>query len=180
MIYGVAGTFASGKDTLAEWLEHNGYTHVSTSDIVREGAKKEFDSTDRKYLFEYANKLRNEAGGGILVEQALAQTIGLDRVVISGIRSVGEAEALKEAGGQLVFVDAPVEIRHKRAFKRGRDAADVSLESFKKSEQKELSKPAENKVEQNIGAVRDMADIMLENDADLGTFFAEATALLKL
>ena len=180
MLYGLSGTFASGKDTLAEWLEHNGFTHVSTSDIVREGAQKEYNSTDRKYLFEYANKIRKELGAGIFVEQALAQTIALDKVVISGIRSVGEVEALKEAGGVLVFVDAPVELRYERAHKRARDEEVESLESFKKSEQKELSKSPDNKDEQNIGAVGNLADITLQNDADLGTFFAEASASLKL
>ncbi len=180
MIYGIAGTFASGKDTLAEWLEHNGFTHVSTSDLVRGGAEKEYGSTDRKRLYEYGNKLRLEAGGGIFVEQALAQTMGLDKVAISGIRSVGEVEALKQAGGVLVFVDAPVELRYERAHKRGRDEDDKNLENFKKSEAKELNKPASNETEQNIGAVREMADVTILNDDTLGTFLAEATALLKL
>ena len=180
MIYGLAGTFASGKDTLAEWLEHNGFFHVSTSDIVRDGAQDKYGSTDRKFLFEYANETRQKDGAGVLVDMALGMAIGNSQVAISGIRSVGEVESLKAAGGILVFVDAPINIRYERAHKRGRDEETVSFEAFKASEEKELNKPKDSsKAKQNIGVVREMADVLLINDADLGTFFAEATAILR-
>jgi dephospho-CoA kinase len=180
-IYGVAGTFASGKDTLADWLEHNGFFHVSTSDIVRAGAKEKYGSIDRKFLFEYANEMRQQKGAGVLVDMALGMAVGNPEVAISGIRSVGEVESLKAAGGTLIFVDAPVTTRYERAYKRGRDEEVISLEAFKASEEKELNKPENSsKAEQNIGAVRDLADISLNNDTDLGTFFAEATAMIRM
>lgn len=177
-IIGLAGTFASGKDTLAEWIEQHGFYHVSTSDMVREGCKQKYGSTDRKHLYEYANITRTQQGAGIFVQRALDESKGRSKVIITGIRSIGEVEALHAAGGRLVFVDALIDIRYERAHKRGRDEADDSLESFKKSEEKELHRPIHNKTEQNIGAVRNMADEIIVNDSDLDTLFLAAKAYL--
>ncbi len=179
-IIGISGTFASGKDTLAEWLETKGFYHVSTSNMVRAGSQDKYGSTDRKHLFFYANETRESEGAGVFLERALEQAEDYDNVVISGIRSIGEVEALKSAGGELVFMDAPIELRYKRAYSRGRDEADKSFETFKASEQVELHKPEESKTDQNIGAMKRHADIILENDDNIDSFYAEAAKALKL
>jgi len=180
MIIGLAGTFASGKDTLADWVEQHGFYHVSTSDMVREGCQQEYGSTDRKDLYEYANETRSKEGAGIFVQKALEQAKDQKKVVITGIRSIGEVEVLQAAGGKLIFVDAPIELRYERAFKRGRDEEIESFEKFKASEEKELHRPTQNKTEQNIGAIKDMADTVLINDSDLNTFFTEAAQTLEI
>ena len=179
-LLGIAGTFASGKDTLAEWLETKGFYHVSTSNMVRAGSQDKYGSTDRKHLHVYANETREAEGAGIFLDRALMQAVDYDNVVISGIRSIGEVEALKAAGGKLIFMDAPIEIRYKRAFSRGRDEADVSFDSFKASEEKELHKPEELKTDQNIGAMKRHADIILENDDNIDSFYADAAKALEL
>ena len=64
-IMGLAGTFASGKDTLADYLvAHKNFYHVSTGDIIREESMKLHGSTDRVYLREVANQMRSERGPG--------------------------------------------------------------------------------------------------------------------
>ena len=77
-------------------------------------------------------------------------------------------------------MDAPIELRYKRAYSRGRDEADKSFETFKASEQVELHKPEESKTDQNIGAMKRHADIILENDDNIDSFYAEAAKALKL
>ena len=58
-IIGIAGTLATGKDTVAEYLaEQFGYTHVSTGDIVRELAMQEHGSIERPVLYETAKAHR--------------------------------------------------------------------------------------------------------------------------
>lgn len=50
-IIGLAGTFASGKDTVAHKLvEDFGYTHVSTGDMVRRVAQEKYGSIERPVL----------------------------------------------------------------------------------------------------------------------------------
>lgn len=186
LIIGLAGTFASGKDTLAKHLEaKHGFMHVSTGDLLREETKRLYGSTDRAILQKYSNELRRTRGAGVLIGIALEHyqkqhDLFPGGLIASGIRSTGEAEAIHAAGGTVVFVDAPIELRYERAFKRQRDADVKSFEDFKKSEEYELSKPAENKTDHNIGGIRQMADVELENAENLADFLRTGERVLKL
>ncbi len=117
-IIGLAGTQAGGKDTLAErMVVDHGFTHVSTGDMVREVAMKNRGSIERPVLHEIATEYRREHGGGVFVTRALEK---LRPLVITGLRTVGEARTLKDAAGLLVWTDicrapAPMisaELRH--------------------------------------------------------------------
>lgn len=185
-IIGLSGTFASGKDTLAHYLvaEHK-FMHISTSDMVRQEAMRQFGSTERPILHKVANALRAQDGPGILITMALAMYEAhaekYDGIVISGIRSIGEAEAIKENGGVLVFVDAPVEVRYERMASRKRDDESLlSLDEFKAGEAKELNVDPTDKTIQNLGAMRKMADVYLTNAADKKAFIREALSALTI
>ncbi len=185
-IIGIAGTFGSGKDTLANYLvkEHN-YFHVSTGDLVRKESLKRHNSIERNpYLQETAEYLRQTYGGGVLVERAFhvfeKYKNDYKGVVITGIRSFGEAKAIKSLGGILVYVDADIEKRYKRVQNRKRDKeAKVTLAQFRENEQKENS-GGSNDTEFNIYRIKDTADIVLQNDSDLQSFFDSAAAVLKI
>ena len=115
-LIGVSGTFGSGKDSLARILVNEyGYTEVSTSDLVREVAMRERGSIERPVLAEVATMCREKYGAGYFVE------VGLDKprpLVITGIRSLGEMKALKQADGIMVYIDAPIEERCRRMIGR--------------------------------------------------------------
>jgi dephospho-CoA kinase len=186
-IIGLAGTFGSGKDTLAGYLvaEYN-YLHVSTSDMVRQQALQLHGSIERPVLHTTANELRARSGPGILTTLALERyQAAIEKyygVVVSGIRSIGEAEAILTAGGVMVFVDAPVEIRYERMTSRQRDAeTQLTLEEFKEGEAKELAAadPADKTV-QNLEALRRMASVHLTNSHDREEFLREAVHTLGL
>lgn len=173
-IIGLSGTFASGKDTLAQYFEENfGYKHISTGDIIREEATKRYNDTERETLRKIGNELRAEFGAGVLVEKALANATG--PLVISGIRSIGEAKTLHEAGGKLVFIDAKPELRYERMKLRQRDKeSQISFEKFLASEQKENNQDITRDDVPNISALREIADTILDNSSSLGDFFALA------
>jgi len=185
IIIGLCGTFASGKDTLADYLVSTyNLMHLSTGDIVRQEAMRLRGSTERPVIFEVANQLRAERGADVLVQIALelfaAHQEKYDGVVISGIRSIGEVETLHAKGGKLLFVDAPVETRYQRMASRQRDAeTQLTLEEFKAGEEKERNVDPANKAIQNLGAMRDMADALLINDSDLETFLHSAQQAIK-
>lgn len=167
-LIGISGTFASGKDTVAEFLVSDfGFTHISTGDIVREVAMEKYGSIERPVLAKAATELRYAQGAGALVAEALKETRPL---VITGIRSLGEAKTVKAAGGVLLFVDAPVELRYERVKQRSRDKeAELSLEEFRANEAKELY-AGPNDEDFNIRGVGEMADIHLENVVPLNDF----------
>jgi dephospho-CoA kinase len=187
-IIGLTGTFASGKDTLANYLvAEKNFMHFSTSDILRQEALRLRGSTERPVLFEVANQLRRERGADVFVQISLEMYRGhTDKkyagVIISGIRSIGEVEAIHQQGGTMVFVDAPVETRYERMASRQRDAeSQLTFEEFKAGEEKELAlADPTDKAVQNLSAMRKMADVHLINGDDRTAFLREAVRALGL
>ena len=177
-VIGLGGTFASGKDTLAEYLAQNfDFQHVSTGDIVRAVAQERYGNIERPTLQKTAIELRTENGSGVLVERALAT--GTRPIVLSGIRTAGEVAAIKAAGGVMMFVDADSEKRYERMRGRLRDGeTELTLEEFLANEAKEVEVTASD-ADQNIGVVRSMSDIMLDNNGSKEEFFSSAIEKLQ-
>lgn len=185
MIIGISGTFGSGKDSLAEYL-YSKYNllHISTSDIVREFARKQYNSTDRPILRKVANELRQSYGSAVMVEKAFDRYKNASKsyngLLVSAIRTIGEANKIHQLGGVMVFVDAPIDVRYKRIIQRKRDEeANVSFEEYKKREEAELSGGNRDDV-QNLNAVRDICDLLLINNKTKEDFYEKAEKGLKL
>jgi dephospho-CoA kinase len=186
-IIGLTGTFSSGKDTLAKLLVSKfDFTHISTGDIVRELSLAEYGSTDRPYLQEISNLYREKFGSDYFVAEAYKRYLALEDgqkgsgVVISGMRSVGEAKKIKDLGGLLVFVDAPIKIRYQRAKQRARDSEVASFEQFKASEAKEWELNYGSETKHNLKGIQEISDAALDNSGDLNSFVADAKIKLNL
>ena len=165
-IIGLAGTHASGKDTIADYLVKNyGYFHVSTGDIVREVAMQRYGSIERPVLYKTANEIREADGHGATghmalekFEQVKDQYKGL---VVSGFRAIAEAQAVKDKGGVIVFIDAPEQLRFERLRDRARvEEGVLSFEEFKKREEAENGgvDPAFD-----ISAIKSISDYVIIN-----------------
>lgn len=177
-LIGLAGTLSAGKDTIAQMLaaEH-GYRHVSLGDMIRQVARQLHGSVERPVLFVTAQELRRQQGAGALVLEALKQGRPL---AVSGMRSLGEAKEIKAAGGVLMFIDAPIEVRYERMRSRERDAeTELSLEGFRQNEQKEWY-GGDNEADFNLRGIKAMSDIIIDSDQPLERFVAEARAALHL
>lgn len=177
-LIGIAGSFASGKDTIAHRLVDDfGFTHVSTGDMVREIALRERDSIERPVLHEVADQHRKRDGAGVFVRHALQKPRPL---VITGIRSLGEAKELKNHGGVLLFVDAPSEVRYERMRSRNRDAeVGLTLEQFQANEAEEWHQ-GETDADFNLRDIKTMADVTVENTLPVDQFVAIVYAALGL
>ena len=161
MLIGLSGTFGSGKDTVAKMFESHGFEHFSTADILRQESLKLGRTIERDSLRVTANELRQKYGSGYLAEKAIERATK-ENILISAIRSKGEIDLVKsQPDSKIVFVDAPVEIRYERIFKRKRHLEDeATLEEFKKSEAAELRGDNNS---QFVSYCRDSADVILEN-----------------
>lgn len=177
-IIGIAGTLATGKDTVAEYLaEQFGYRHISTGDIVRELAMAEHGSIERPVLYETAKSHRESEGAGFLVKRALEHDPPL---VITGLRSLGEAKALKDGGGILLFIDAPIEVRYERMRSRQRDnETALTLDGFKQNEAKEWY-AGPNDSDFNLRDIEKMSDIVIDNALELEPFLALVLEKLEI
>ncbi len=171
MIIGVCGTFASGQDTTGLILAKKfDLFFVSTSDIVRQFAQAERGSIERPILKEVATELRQNYGASILVDRAI-DTYKLsgnkNGAVITGIRTLGEAKAIKNAGGKIIFTDAPVEIRYQRMVDRARDnEVNISINEFIDRELQEASTGATD-ADFNRNSIAEIADHNISNDKTL-------------
>jgi len=167
-LIGIAGSFASGKDTVAHHLEKDfEFTHVSTSDMVREAAMRERGSIERPILYEVAREHRKTDGAGAFVLEALKKPRPL---VVTGIRALGEAKELKNAGGVLVFIDAPVELRYERMKNRHRDTeTELTLEQFQKNEESEWH-AGDTDADFNLRDIKTMSDVVVDNNLPLNEF----------
>ncbi len=177
-LIGIAGTLASGKDTVAGHLENDfGYNHASLGDIIREVAMKERGSIERPVLFEVADTHRKAEGAGAFAKIALQKPHPL---VITGVRTLGEAKAIKEGGGIILFIDAPLEVRYERMRSRARDTeSQLDLAGFKHHEDKEwYAGPTD--ADFNLRDVKEMGDIVIDNSLTLEPFLAMVLEKLEL
>lgn len=183
-IIGIAGTFASGKDTLAQHLvDKFGFRHFSTGDMVRLEALNLRGSVERPVLLEIADQMRHAFGAGYFAKRALEEGEKFPEargIIITGMRSLGEAQVIKDAGGLLLFVDAAVGVRYERMRARARDAeTQLTLEQFADGEAKEWQ-GGESAADFNLAGIKQRSDIVLEDILDLEEFLHTAEQKLKL
>jgi len=163
MIIGLTGKNASGKTEVANYLVSKGYSYCSLSDVVRDEALKRGLPAERDVLIAIGNELRREHGAGILAEEIAKKVSG--NTVVDSIRNPGEVEVLrKNKDFLLVGVDAPVELRFKRALERGRAGDARTIEDFRKQEDKEN---LNNSLNQQLDNTLKMADVVLINDQSI-------------
>ncbi len=185
-IIGLAGTAGSGKDTVAEMIcvllkAH----HWNTSDFVRSVTRHVFGVSQdtpiiRDQLYAVANELRalNQA---TTVQMGIMQARerSFDVQLITGLRSVGEADAVRAAGGIIVGVDASPQVRHERIQSRVRDAeSQRDFEAFLKQDTLE-NKGIGDGPQRGIRSIIDSADILVVNDGTLDELKDQVAAKIK-
>lgn len=172
-LLGVAGTAGSGKDSATDMIcQFYGATNISTSDFIRAVARHVYDlppdfNPVRDQLFELATFLRNEVNPATTIKlcifKARAQNVKL--AVLSGLRSMGEAEAVRQAGGIIIGVDADPRIRYERIHSRQRDTeSQKTFEQFLEQDTFENNGVSSTGPGRGISSVLEYADIMLHND----------------
>ncbi len=178
MIIGLTGTFAAGKDTVAEYLITKGFEHYSCGDQIREIAEERGIKQSRDTLRELGNELRDNEGSDYLARRIIEHKAQTDNVVISGIRQPGEIEYLKKLGNfHLIAVDAPVELRFQRMKERNREGDPKTIEEMVEKERKEMESAGPNA--QRIHECMQMADSLIINDKDKEALDKKVEEVLK-
>ena len=178
MIIGITGTLGAGKGTVVEYLVRTrGFKHFSVRDLLNAEIDKRGLEHNRDTMLAVANDLRATKGPGYIAEQLAAQAkeYGGD-AVIESIRSLGEANHLKQQGALLWAVDADVNTRYARITKRQSETDKVSFEKFKQDEADEFANTDMNKP--NIKAVMGMSDTVLYNDTTPEELYVQVEAAL--
>ena len=174
-IFGLTGTAGSGKDTIADLLcEMYGMENMNTSNLVRAITRYIYKlphdfNPIRDQLFEVANVLRS-LNPATTVELCLLQAkeLGVEIALITGLRSMGEANAVIKAGGKIIGIDADIHVRYDRIFTRGRDAeVKKTFEQFAKHDVYENEGLATMGDGRGIRYIIDSADVIINNSGTL-------------
>jgi dCMP deaminase len=178
MRIGVAGLNASGKTECVRALEARGFYPVSLSDVIREELAREESEPTRERMIEKGRALRERFGPAILAERVLGRLPPDRNHVIDSIRHPAEVEALKSAGEfLLVWVETEARTRYERLRARGRVGEEISFEEFEEIQERELRSSEESG--QQLLAVRELADEVIENNAGLDALHAQLQRILE-
>jgi len=168
MIIGVVGYNCSGKDTVAQILEKQGFIHFSLSDIIRDEIRKEGKEITRQYLIEKGNWLRKEYGSSVLAEKALQKIKeykekGYKNFTITSIRNPYEVKILrKQKDFILLYINATPEKRFERLCLRKRANFAKTFEEFRILEERE--RKSSDKTKQSIDDCISMAEYKIDNN----------------
>lgn len=170
MIIGITGWFASGKDTVCEYLEKKGFIKISLSDIIREHCDKEGIEHTRDNLREMGNKLRDQHGPDYLAQEALRrmqQGEEGQNYVVPSVRQPAEVEIFRQSKDFLLWeIYAPQEIRYRRLLDRARSEDEKSI-TFEEFVAKEEAEKGDGPNCQQVDRVISLADQRIDNSESL-------------
>lgn len=193
VIIGITGTNGAGKSTFVEELESRGYMIIKVSDMLRRVARASIGSIQRggsqSPLGRIGNAIREQYPGGLvdiaLIEwwslaAHLSDDIKPHGFAIDNIRSLSEAQRLKEIGGTMVAIDADRKIRYERVLERRReDDEDLSFEEFCRREDADLGVGETNPKDFSMQAVLGTADVTLYNEGTPAEFTQSIGEMLE-
>lgn len=167
----VVGGAGSGKDTVASIFAAHGFTHVSSSDLVRAEIARRNLRTSRELQTHVANECRQRYGHGYWVDAAIELfPADSERNVISGLYAPGEgSHFLNKYNGVIVAVVADADdplARLERIRARASGARDeLDAEAFLAAEARENS--GTTLAEANLSALLRMAQHTIVNSGSL-------------
>lgn len=173
-IIGISGTDGSGKDTVGEILSSHGWKFVSVTDLLRAEAARRKVRLGRDTLRQISAEWRRNQGLGVLVDKAV-ETYKDDNMkyaglVLASLRNPGENDRIHELKGMVIWVDADPKVRFERIKNRNRGTEDqVTFEEFL-AEEKVQSRHSGDEATLSLDAVKQKADIYIENNGTMKEF----------
>jgi dephospho-CoA kinase len=172
MIIGITGTLGAGKGTVVDYLKTKGFTHYSVRDFLNEEIERRGLVSNRNTMLAVANDLRAIHGSGYISEQLLGRAVkDGGNAVIESIRSIGEAEYLKQQDALLWAVHADIKTRYERISKRASETDKVSFEKFQADEAAEFSNT--DRTKPNLKKLIEISDAIFQNNGTQKELFVQ-------
>ena len=122
LIIGISGPSGSGKDLSADYLSKLlDIDHVSGGDVLRSMLRSLNLSPAKDKLLNFGIFIRKHYGPEVIYERVSELATNNNGVIWSGFRSPSEAQVIKNHGGYIFYVDAPMDLIHQRIKNRQRD-----------------------------------------------------------
>ena len=120
IVIGLTGRARTGKDTVANHIaEKYGFVRFTFSDMLAEELKKMGRPVTKEEMYKLSDEWIKEFGHDIMPKKLFERIGHLEKVVISGFRSLDDIEYTKKMADKfiLIFLDAPAEKRAERDAK---------------------------------------------------------------
>ena len=181
IIIGLTGPIAGGKGIVAEFLRKKGFFYSSTSDRVREEARKREVEITRESLQKIADDLRRKFGPEVLAKRTwgMIENQSNTQAVIDSIRGEAEVDYLKgRPNFYLIGVTAPRRLRYQRVISRQRESDPMKWEEFLRIDKIDF-KSGRGKEGRYIKACLKKSDFLIENVGTLRNLEEEIGKILK-
>lgn len=179
MILGVSGLNGAGKGEAVRFLEARSFDVLSLSDVLREELRKQGVEETRERMIDAGRALRAAEGEGVLARRLVAGMVPDRNYVIDSVRHPAEVDVLRSRGPgfKLLWVTAGDSIRLERIRARGRSGDPETLEALRALEGRELQ--SADPAAQQLLAVRDLADLVVDNTGSLEDFCQKLQEVLQ-
>lgn len=141
LIICIVGMPGAGKSTIARGLDARGFTVVSMGDAVRAEADRRNLEPTSENLGALMLEIRKRGGAGAVADLVAPQILNAaqDTVVVDGVRSGAEIDALRRAGMvRVLLVHASVDTRFGHLSRRKRSDDPLARRSFQERDWREL------------------------------------------
>jgi dephospho-CoA kinase len=176
-IIAFTGMPASGKSEAVQLAKDKGIPVIRMGDLVWEETKRQGKPLNDKNVGSVANSMRKKHGMDIWAKRTVEKIHSLKKsllLVIDGVRNMEEIEYFKKDLGLDFFViaiDAPDELRRKRAIARGRTDDSKDLKDLEERDKREIR--------WGLQKVIADADIIILNNGSLDQFQKQVLTVLN-
>ncbi len=169
LVIAITGLPGSGKTIASDVAREMGLPVITMGDVIRERALREGVPPSRASV-----TLRLRGGTRAIANEVLRRIPRSSVVVIDGVRSIREIEAIEDGLSVkvvLIYIVAPWKLRFERLLNRGRPDDPKTLEDFLMRDLRELR--------YGLGDLIARADYILVNDSSIEEFRERVRKLLS-
>jgi dephospho-CoA kinase len=176
-IIAFTGMPASGKSEAVQLAKDRGIPVIRMGDLVWEETQRQGKPLNDKNVGSVASSMRKEYGMDIWAKRTVEKIHSLKKsshLVIDGVRNMEEIEYFKKELGLdffVVSIDAPDELRRKRAIDRGRTDDSKNLKDLEERDKREICWGLQKVIAE--------ADIVIPNNGSLDQFRKQVLTLLN-
>ncbi len=176
-IIAFTGMPASGKSEAVQLAKDKGIPVVRMGDLVWEETKRQGKPLNDKNVGSVASNMRKEHGMDVWAKRTVEKIHSLKKsphLVIDGVRNMEEIEYFKKELGLdffVVAIDAPDELRRKRAIARGRTDDSKDLKDLEERDKREIR--------WGLQKVIADADIIIQNNGSLEQLKKQVLSVLN-
>jgi dephospho-CoA kinase len=176
-IIAFTGMPASGKSEAVQLAKDKGIPVVRMGDLVWEETKRQGKPLNDKNVGSVASNMRKEQGMDVWAKRTVEKIHSLKKsphLVIDGVRNMEEIEYFKKELGLdffVVAINAPDELRRKRAIARGRTDDSTDLKDLQERDKREIR--------WGLQKVIADADIIIQNNGSLEQLKKQVLSVLN-